>query len=198
MSAMSLSLLKPALDHLIQKSLDYENLNKEDSLLKQQRMFHDLLAGHLKLTDEQFAERMQELSLPHTYGRLGVIVVEIDHYPHFTSQYVTKDQHLLKFILENAFHDLGQQNNRFVWHAMDAAAANRFCRSSSLSASHGEKSLRALAEEFLQWIRKALALTVDDRHRCRLHFHRQHRRFVSQRLGQCELEDRLRDEYGDR
>lgn len=152
--------IETALDHLIQKSLDYENLNKEDSLLRQQRMFHDLLAGHLQLTDEQFAERMQAFSLPHTYDRLGVLVVEIDHYPHFTSQYETKDQHLLKFILENAFHDLGQQNNRFVWHAWMEPQRIAFVVHLPYPASHGEKSLRALAEEFLQWIRKALALTV--------------------------------------
>ena len=152
--------IETALDQLLQRSLDYESLHKEDSMLKRQRLFHDLLAGHQIMTDEEFRRRLEELGLPHPYDRLSVIVAEIDDYAEFTTKYKLRDQHLLKFIIENAFHDLGQQNGTFVWHVWIEPHRIAFVMHLVQTGRQETKTGKAFAEEFQKWIQKNLELTV--------------------------------------
>ena len=152
--------IETALDQLLQRSLDYESLHKEDSMLKRQRLFHDLLAGHQIMTDDEFKRRLEELGLPHPYDRLGVMVAEIDDYASFTARYKLRDQHLLKFIIESAFHDLGQQNDTFVWHVWIEPHQIAFVMHLVQSGRQDAKTARAFAEEFQKWIQKNLELTI--------------------------------------
>jgi two-component system response regulator YesN len=152
--------IEMALDHLLKRSLDYESLYKEDSLLRQQRLFHDLLAGHQFMSDEEFRKHLSALNLPCQYDRLGVIVVEIDYYSSFIEKFNLRDQHLLKFILENAFHDLGQQNKVFVWHAWMEPHRIGYVVHHDLSGQQSARTIVELADEFQKWISHNLELTV--------------------------------------
>jgi len=152
--------IEMALDHLLKRSLDYDSLHKEDSLLRQQRLFHDLLAGHQRLSDAEFKRQLADLSLPHAYDRLGVIVVEIDHYASFTERYEVKDQHLLKFVIESAFLDIGRNNNTFIWKAWTEPHRAAFVAHHVNSDPLGGKPVAEFAEEFRKWIHHNLKLTV--------------------------------------
>ncbi|WP_339301127.1 helix-turn-helix domain-containing protein [Paenibacillus sp. FSL K6-2441] len=151
--------IEMALDHLLKRSLDYENLHKEDSLLRQQRLFHDLLAGHLVLTDEEFQQRLAEFNLSAPYDRLGVMVAELDRYAEFTDKYKVKDQHLLKFIIESAFRDLGQSHHAFVWHAWMEPHRIAFVVHHTAD-PHNTQATTTYAEEFKKWIHQHLELTL--------------------------------------
>jgi len=159
-SSNEFAFIEMALDHLIKRSLDYESLHKQDSMLRQQRLFHDLLAGHQRLSDEEFKRRLTELSLPDAFDRLGVIVVEIDYYARFTETYKVKDQHLLKFIIESAFYDLGKNNNTFVWHAWMEPHRIAFVMQHIASDARSNQPASEFAEEFQRWIHQNLKLTV--------------------------------------
>lgn len=152
--------IEMALDQLLKKSSDYESLYKEDSLLRQQRLFYDLLAGHQTLTDKQFETQMTVLNMPYLFDRLGVIIVEMDYYTRFTEKYKPSDQQLLKFIIENAFHDLGQQYKLFVWHAWMEPNRIAFVVHQCKSEASVLKSTAELASEFQAWIGHNLELTV--------------------------------------
>ncbi|WP_338552316.1 AraC family transcriptional regulator [Paenibacillus sp. KS-LC4] len=152
--------IETSLDQHLKKSLDYESLFKEYSLLRQQRLFYDLLSAQQVLTDKQFETQMTALNMPYQFDRLSVIIVEIDYYSRFTEKYNARDQQLLKFIIENAFHDLGQQCKIFVWHAWMEPNRIAFvvhqCKSELLAA----KPAIELASEFQSWILHNLELTV--------------------------------------
>ncbi len=152
--------IEMALEHLLKRSLDYEHLYKEDSLLRQQRLFHDLLAGHVLMSDEEYEGQLSALNLPYPYDRLGVIVVEIDYYSTFIGKYNLRDQHLLKFILENAFHDLGQQNKVFVWHAWMEPHSIVYVVHHGPPGQKSAKTILALADEFQKWVSHNLELTI--------------------------------------
>ncbi|MGP0587466.1 helix-turn-helix domain-containing protein [Paenibacillus timonensis] len=152
--------IEMALDHLLKRSLDYENLHKEDSLLRQQRLFHDLLAGHLVLTDVEFQQRLAEFNLFAPYDRLGVIVAEMDRYAWFTEKYRIKDQYLLKFIIESAFRDLGQSHHSFVWHAWMEPHRIAFVVHHTASEPRSNQAAAEYAEEFKKWIHQHLELTI--------------------------------------
>ncbi|WP_341278783.1 AraC family transcriptional regulator [Paenibacillus sp. FSL H8-0537] len=152
--------IEMALDQLLKKSLDYESLFKEYSLLRQQRLFYDLLSGQQVLTDKQFETQMKALNMPYLFDRLSVIIVEIDYYTRFTEKYNPKDQHLLKFIIENAFHDLGEQCKIFVWHAWMEPNRIAFVVHQCKSELSVAKPAIELASEFQSWILHNLELTV--------------------------------------
>lgn len=152
--------IEMALDHLLKRSLDYESLHKEDSLLRQQRLFHDVLAGHLVLTDEEFRQRLGEFNLSAPYDRLGVMVAELDRYAAFTDKYKVKDQYLLKFIIESAFRDLGQSHHSFVWHAWMEPHRIAFVVHHTASDPRSNQAAIAYAEEFKKWIHQHLELTL--------------------------------------
>lgn len=152
--------IEKALDHLLQRSLEYESLYKEDNLLRQQRLFHELLAGHLRLSDAEFMRKLTELNLPARFDRLGVLVAEIDYYPKFIEQFKVKDQHLLKFIIESAFRDLGQQHRCFVWHAWLEPNRIAFVVHHVRSDPRSDRPVIELAEQFRKWINQHLELTV--------------------------------------
>ncbi|GIP50049.1 hypothetical protein J53TS2_36400 [Paenibacillus sp. J53TS2] len=152
--------IETALDHLLKRSLDYDNLHKEDSLLRQQRLFHDLLAGHLVLTDAEFQQRLAEFNLSAPYDRLGVIVAELDRYAWFTDKYRIKDQYLLKFIIESAFRDLGQSHHSFVWHAWMEPHRIAFVVHHTASEPRSNQAAAEYAEEFKKWIHQHLELTI--------------------------------------
>lgn len=161
--------IEMAFDQLLKRSSDYESIHKEEILLRQQRLFHDLIMGHQVYTDDQFKRQLAELNLPQEYDRLGVIVVEIDNYANFTAKYKRKDQHLLKFIIENAFVDLGQQNNAFVWRVWIEPHRIAFVMHHVAAVRESNKPIAEYAEQFQKWINEYLELTVtigvgDDAH----------------------------------
>jgi two-component system, response regulator YesN len=152
--------IEMALDHLLKRSLDYDSLHKEDNLLRQQRLFYDLLAGHQCLSDEQFRQHLVDLNLPHAYDRLGVIAVEIDHYASFIEKYKVRDQHLLKFAIESAFRELGHDNNAYIWNVWMEPHRIAFVVHHLNSDPRSSRSVMAFAEEFQKWVSHNLKLTV--------------------------------------
>lgn len=158
-TADEFAFIEKALDHLIKKSVDYDNLYKEDSMLRQQRLFHELLAGHESLTDREWAERMQSHGLPYHFERLAVLAVEIDHYPAFVSKFKPRDQHLLKFVLEKAFYEVCELYGLFVWHAWMKPEQIAFVIHFDAD-SRRKISAEQLADEFRTWIRDNLEMTV--------------------------------------
>lgn len=152
--------IEAAFDQLLKRSLDYENIHKEENLLRQQRLFHDLIMGHQVYTDEQFKRELAELNLPHEYDRLGVIVVEIDNYARFTEKYKRTDQHLLKFIVEHAFVELGQQNNTFVWRVWIEPHRIAFVMQHKAGDQNSNRPIKEYAKQFQKWINENLELTV--------------------------------------
>ncbi|WP_232510139.1 cache domain-containing protein [Paenibacillus crassostreae] len=152
--------IEMALDQLIKKSLDYENLFKEDSMLRKQKLLHDLLSGHQVLSQEQFKNQLSAWNVSIQYDRLSVIVAEIDDYSGFTQKYKLSDQHLLKFIVENAFHELGHQNNIFVWHAWMEPERIAFVTHHLKSGFHHTTTITELAEELQRWVQLNLELTI--------------------------------------
>ncbi|MFC0329569.1 helix-turn-helix domain-containing protein [Paenibacillus sepulcri] len=152
--------IETALDHLLKKSLDYDNLYKEDTALRQQQLFQELLAGHRTSSQAEWERQMAALSLPHAFDRLGVVALEIDHYRAFTKKYKQSDQHLLKFILESAFRELAQQRDLFVWHAWMKPYQIVFAVHLFESETPYGDTMRLICEDFRTWINRHLELTV--------------------------------------
>jgi AraC-like DNA-binding protein len=152
--------IETAIDDLLQKSVDYENLNKEGRLLRQRTFLQELLEGYRTVSEAEWEQRMNELGMPPAYERIGVVVLEIDHYRAFIDNYKPGDQNLLKFLLETAFGEIAQQRGLFMWRVWvepSQLAAAFHLQSRDAPA---QDTLRHVCEEFRKWVGDNLELTV--------------------------------------
>lgn len=152
--------IETAIDHLLKKSMDYENLHKQDKLLRQRTLFQESLSGNRIFTDAKWAEQMDSLGLPHHYNQLAVVVHEIDHYDQFTMQYKPGDQYLLKFLIETAFRESAQQRGLVVWQTwMEPHRLSTVFHLHELEVA-SQNALLQICEDFRKWINSNLTLTV--------------------------------------
>jgi len=152
--------IETAIDDLLRKSVDYENLHKEGERLRRQTLFLELLEGFRTLTEPEWEKQMRSFGLPHTYKQLGVVVLEIDRYRSFTEKYKPADQNLLKFLLETAFRELVQQRGLSMWHAWVEPRQMAAVLHLHESGTSGQETLRQACEEFQKWLAGNLELTV--------------------------------------
>lgn len=157
-SGNELHLIEGAIDHLLEKTVDYDHLHSERQHQRLRSFYYDVLTGSRTVNDEEWARQLDGFGLPYSYDRLGVIVFEIDHYVRFKEQYSSSDQYLLKYIVENAFRELVEQRklcNWQVWVQPHQLAAVVHC-----AAGIGQEQLQHICEEYRDWITTHLELTL--------------------------------------
>ena len=152
--------IEGAIDHLLEKSMDYEQMQKEGLQLRQRNLFHDLLIGNRTLTDLEWQKQMESFGLPHAYERLAVVVLEIDRYARFAEQYNERDQYLLKYIIEAAIRELVQSRELFTWQVW--TQPRRLAVVFHLEGRHEphRDTIRHLCRALQEWVRDHLELTV--------------------------------------
>ncbi|WP_270165409.1 helix-turn-helix domain-containing protein [Paenibacillus sp. SYP-B4298] len=135
-------------------------IDEEEVQLRSQRLFHDLLAGHVILTDDQFICRMSQLQLPYAFDRMGVFAAEIDNISPFTEHYSAQGRQLLKYVVEQSLRELAEQHGLFAWqvwmepHRL-ACVVHQFRQEPAPLMTAGE-----LAAAWQKWIRQYLQLTL--------------------------------------
>jgi len=157
-SRNELKLIEGAIDHLLERTVDYDHLHRERKLLKQKSMNHDLLIGNRTLTKDEWTKYMTGMGLPYAYDKLGVIVFEIDRYAKFKEQYSPSDQYLLKYIVENAFLEFIEQRSLICWHLW--VHPHQLAVVIHLQSDHEAGLLRRICEEYRDWININLELTL--------------------------------------
>jgi AraC-like DNA-binding protein len=157
-SRNELKLIEGAIDRLLEKTVDYEHLHEERKRLKQQNLFYDLLTGSRKVSEAEWEAQMQESGLPHACDRFAVVVYEVDRYADFLERYSSRDQHLLKYILENTLREIAEQKNLFIWLAW--VHPNRLSAVVRLPSEGSVDILQSICGEYRSWISVHLNLTV--------------------------------------
>lgn len=155
-----LKFIESAIDHFLKKTMDYDTLHKEDTLLRKQNLFQELLTGHQTITESEWEKQMAAFGLPHSYERLGVVVFEIDNYIQFTEKYSPSDQYLLKYIIQTAFQELTQEKEVIIWHTW--IHPEQMAVVLHLHSNHEphQDTLHQICEEYRGWINTNLAFTL--------------------------------------
>lgn len=155
-----LAFIDTAIDQLLQSSMDYENLHKQDRLLRQRTLFMELLSGLRVMTQEEWEKQMEAWELPYRYERLGIVMIEIDEYGAFAAQYKPGDQYLLKFLIETAYGEMAQKRGVHVWHSWTEPHRLSIVHHLGEEEASSGDTLPRLAEEFRAWINDNLDITV--------------------------------------
>ncbi|NOU94794.1 helix-turn-helix domain-containing protein [Paenibacillus sp. LMG 31456] len=111
-----LKYIEAAIDGLLERASQFEQLHKDGLLIRRKQMLLDWLEGHKVMNAAQWKNEMTELQMPVDYQTLMVAVIEIDRFTHFTEIYNSRDQYLLKFVLSNALQEMAQNDNMIIWN----------------------------------------------------------------------------------
>ncbi|SFK97607.1 AraC-type DNA-binding protein [Paenibacillus sp. 1_12] len=111
-----LKYIEYAIDGLLERAGQYEQLHKDDLLIRKRQLLFDWLEGHKVWSDKSWKQEMENLQLPAKFHRLTAVIVEIDRFSHFTNTYNNSDQYLLKFVLSNVLQEIAHNDQLFVWN----------------------------------------------------------------------------------
>lgn len=111
-----LKFIEAAIDGLIEKSSQYEQLYHDDLPVRKRQCLAEWLEGSTMMSEMQWRKEMNKLQVPSHFAKLTVAVMEIDRYPAFTSSYSQKDQYLLKFAVSHVLQEIAQSNYMMLWN----------------------------------------------------------------------------------
>ncbi|WP_438348153.1 hypothetical protein ACP8HI_21325 [Paenibacillus sp. FA6] len=110
-----LQIIETALDNLIRQSIDYEKTHEEDLIYRRKVFFHDVLQGNRIIGMEEWRVELERLQLPSNSNQFRVVLVEIDKYARFCSEYHQRDQNLLKFAMGNVAKEMASSQQLTIW-----------------------------------------------------------------------------------
>lgn len=110
-----LKYIEAAIDGLLERAGQFEQLHKDDLPIRRKQMLLDWLEGHKIMNDAQWSKEMAGLQMPTDFQGLTVAVMEIDRFSHFIQTYSPRDQYLLKFVLSNVLQEMAQNDDMVVW-----------------------------------------------------------------------------------
>ncbi|WP_426452743.1 helix-turn-helix domain-containing protein [Paenibacillus sp. S-38] len=111
-----LKFIEAAIDGLLERAGQYEQLHQDDLLLRRRQTLFDWLEGHKAMPMVQWREQMAKLQLRPDFERLTAAVVEIDRFSHFAAAYHASDRYLLTFVLSNVLQEIAQSEGLYVWN----------------------------------------------------------------------------------
>lgn len=107
--------IESAIENLIEKSMQFEKLHKDDLVLRQKYFFLELLEGSNTLHEDEWQQEMKRFKQPIQFSQLTVVIIELDNYDEFSNINTKKEQYLQKFIVHNVFEDIAQSSRVNTW-----------------------------------------------------------------------------------
>jgi len=156
-----LSMIDHTLESLIQQSADFEKQQNENLQASRRQLFYDLIQG--ELPPPEIEQRMRRLALwPQTDEQVQsvFVAVEMTRYGSFRTDYSVRDQHTLKFALQNVLHELSQVEGMQGW--LEWIGDNRLGLILLFSEPDidAKARVRALVDKGGNWIKENLRMTL--------------------------------------
>ncbi|WP_028552863.1 helix-turn-helix transcriptional regulator [Paenibacillus sp. UNC451MF] len=111
-----LKFIEAAIDGLIEKSSQYEQLYHDDLPVRKRQCLAEWLEGSTMMSEMQWRKEMHKLQVPANFEKLTIAVMEIDRYLAFTGSYSPSDQYLLKFTVSHVLQEIAQSGNVVLWN----------------------------------------------------------------------------------
>ncbi|TDF98937.1 helix-turn-helix domain-containing protein [Paenibacillus piri] len=153
-----LTYIEAAIDGLLERAGQYEQLHKDDLLLRRKQLLLDWLEGHKAMSAAQWEQEMIGLQMPSQFQRLMVAVIEIDRFANFTGTYNSRDQYLLKFVLGNVLQETAQNDNLFAWS--EWFEPQQMAVVFYLNAGHDANHITGVLKKLQDWVKSNLDFTV--------------------------------------
>lgn len=103
------------LERMIDQTRQYQEEHEENLILQKKMFFQELLEGTRDFTSTELTAEMKKFKLPELEHRWAVMVVEMDRYDAFVTEYHDQDQSLLKFVLSSILQESARHEGTEVW-----------------------------------------------------------------------------------
>lgn len=107
--------IESALDRLVEQSQLYEREAEEGLRYKKRQFFLEVLEGSFKPDSMNWKMIFAHAGLSADYGKLAIVVFEIDHFADFAASFNQRDQYLLKFALDNVITECAKARALNTW-----------------------------------------------------------------------------------
>jgi two-component system, response regulator YesN len=155
--------IESSIDKLLDEHSHVQKKNKENQIFVKRFFFQELMEGSRPIGLNEWKEKMGELGMPHRFHLLLGVLVEIDHVQEFSSQYDSKDQNLLKYILNSVIHEISPKHSITIWaewtqhHQLGVLC---LMIDESQMWTQVKQQVHAQFEEVRSWVEKHLHFTV--------------------------------------
>lgn len=150
--------IESAIQNLLKESSEMDKQNKENLTYKRRMLFQEWVEGSRVVSPVELADEWQAFKPDARLKHVGLMVVEIDNYEQFASQFNEKDQALLKYIVKQVLNELvAQETNLSLWSEW---MSDRRMAAICVSFDDSTPEWHTLAERYLEWINEKLDFTV--------------------------------------
>ncbi|ULL15344.1 AraC family transcriptional regulator [Paenibacillus sp. H1-7] len=111
-----LKFIESAIDGLLERSSQYEQLYKDDLPVRKRQRLAEWLEGNTLMNEMQWKQEMRKLQLPSDFHSMLVSVMEIDRHSDFTAAYNPRDQYLLKFAVSQVLQEIAESMRVTLWN----------------------------------------------------------------------------------
>lgn len=150
--------IENAMNTLINKSLESQELVEADKLSKQHQFFRVMLEGGM-LDQNKWLSDENRLNDTLSESSFTVIVLEIDHYPNFMSAYSQRDQDLLKYVVRSMAQEVLLEHKLTNW-AEWTDASRMACIVASPSISDQKENIYTIYASIVEWVQQHLHFTI--------------------------------------
>ncbi|OPA77015.1 AraC family transcriptional regulator [Paenibacillus selenitireducens] len=153
--------IESALDNILEQSKQYQQKYQEDLHLRTRFLFHQLIEGGSALTQSDWELQALQLKLPLPLGLYRILVVEIDKYGDFCSNFSKGDQDLLKFTLRSVVGEIASKLESQQWSEWTSASNLSVMLFEKGDVERGEQSiLLQLVDQIRAWTEQNLKFTI--------------------------------------
>lgn len=159
-----LSQIDRTLEGLIQQTVDYEQQEQENLLVKRRQLFFDLIGGIAKgnLPSQLEQLKLYPLQGAAAFRSWAYVAVELNEYAAFTQGFTDRDQAALKFALINVLQELarGEQMEGWVEWTGDRRIGILIGHRGEGGAEMVKSDIRAFAASAADWIHHHLRMEL--------------------------------------
>lgn len=155
-----LQIIETALDNLIRQSIDYEKAHEEDLLYRRKVFFHEVLQGNRTFGPGEWERELEILQLPSHMKQFRVVLIEIDKYARFCSEYNQRDQNLLKFAMGNIVKEMASSMSFTVWMEWLESSRLGLLFMGDQAEEQSSRPVAELCERIRSWVQQHLKFSV--------------------------------------
>lgn len=100
------NMIQSTIEDFIEQSNHIQHQHKGDLRLRKKHFFYELIEGTRLITRDEWDAEMDEYKMRNDFARVGVVVIEIDNYQDFCTEYHLQDQNLIKYALANVSNEI--------------------------------------------------------------------------------------------
>lgn len=152
--------IEAAIEDLFERVSEYEKEQEEGLLTKRRHMMRDLTDGSVILQKPDWTKEMSALKLPSAFSYLSAAIIEIDRYADFGQSYSSRDQYLMKFVIQSVLKEMTEQYQLDAW--AEWLESHRLCilftHQTEFKPSNAD--LLSICNRMVEWVGKNLEFTV--------------------------------------